>query len=259
MAIKGLEASGIFNAEGIGPGGQRTIHPSRVLEAVFTFDRQTEDILGSVDGSCIDQVLATITNSETATLTIDTRDVDSHFLSLLMEETWADSTDWQKPYIATGTTDATGELADANLTGTLSPVTVQVAIAAGTASGLMRHLQVITTGTPTAEQVLVEAGTLTVATANAGATLKYSFKKPSAVETLGYETAVTTMTTMSFEGELCLTDATERIYFRAPSLTRDAGFTLDLKGRGNAQLSYKCATPQGRRRPIQFARELAAA
>lgn len=47
----------------------------------------------------------------------------------------------------------------------------------------------------------------------------------------------------------------EKVYMRCRSMTKNGGFTFDMKGTGNATLEYRVKTLPGYRRPIEFARE----
>lgn len=267
MAIEGIKFNGIYCIDGNGPGGQTTIHSQRMTEGTLSYERNTEDVEGHVDGNCVMQVLETLATSETYSLSMGTRDIDSSFLELIMDERWSSSTGYDMNYVNTAAIGATNTILDIEIAGTLAVEDVQVSLVTSNGTNLMRPLQVILTGTPTTEQVLVTPstgpgvpGSLTFNAALAvdGAAAKYSISTPQTVETLGFEKNGITMTNMSFFAQLCMTSG-ERVYMKCRQMTKSGGFEFDLKGTGNATLEYKVTAKPGFRRPIEFIRRPLAA
>lgn len=260
MAITGFEYTGLLNYQGRGINGQNTIHANRVLSGTLSYETNTTDIKGRVDGICTAQTLDTITQDETWTFSLETQDVDSAYLELLFGERFQVSPTYNLPYINTQRVGAGGVVTDAKIAGTLNAANVQVSLVTSGTYGLMRPLEVITTGSPTASQALVTAGQIQVLVGSIpeGAALKYSVKQAlTNVDTLGYETAAQYLTTMSFVGMLCM-NSNEKVGMQIPQLTRDGGFELSLSGDGNATLNFKATVPAGRRRPVYLSRQLIA-
>ncbi|NJR69995.1 MAG: hypothetical protein HC771_16130 [Synechococcales cyanobacterium CRU_2_2] len=263
MAIKGVEFNGLFSIDGNGPNGQNTVHAQRMLEGTLSYEANTEDIEGHVDGNCVAQVLETLKTSETYTLSIGTRDIDSGFLELIMDERWAQSPGYDMAYIGTAAIDvATSTISSVELIPGLTIPDVQASIVTSSTLGLMRPLEVISTGTPTTEQVLLTpsaaaggTGTLTFnpAIVSEGTAVKFSVARTQTVETLGFKADGVLLKNMSFFAELCMT-STERVYMRCRSMTKSGGFEFDLKGTGNATLEFKVKALPGFRRPVEFAR-----
>lgn len=265
MAIKGIEFNGLFSIDGNGPNGQNTVHAQRMIEGSLTYEVNTEDVEGHVDGNCIAQILETLQTSENYTLSLGTRDIDSGFLEILTNERWQATTGYDLPYVNTSTIDpATNRIDSTEIVTGATIADVQASIVTSSALGLMRPLEVISTGTPTTEQVLLTpastpggVGSLTFnpAVVSPQTAIKYSVLQRVNLETLGYEQNGVTLTNMSFYAQLCMT-SNEKIYMQCRSMTKSGGYEMDLKGTNNATLDYRVKTLPGRRKPIEFARRM---
>ncbi|NJR69482.1 MAG: hypothetical protein HC771_13075 [Synechococcales cyanobacterium CRU_2_2] len=208
MAIKGIEFNGIYNIDANGPNGQNTIHAQRMIEGTLTYEVNTEDVEGHVDGNCVAQVLETLKTSENYSLSMGTRDIDSGFMELIMDERWAMSSNYDSAYINTAAIDtATNSIRSAEILPTTTIDDVQASIVTSSTLGLMRPLEVIITGVPTTEQVLlVPAATLgdegslvfNAGVVAEGVAVKYSVAQVKNVETLGFEKDGVLLTNMSF-------------------------------------------------------------
>lgn len=262
MAIKGFEFTGMFDVDGGGPGGLKTLFNNNMLSGQISKDVQTEEVTGSVDGKCSLEVLDTIVTSTSWTMTLATRAVDSNLIQLIMDEYWSADGAGTTKYVNTAKTSDAGIVTDARIAGTLTAANVQVSVVTSSSAatgGLSRPLTVITTGTPTAEQALVEAGQITVAPALAGQSIKYAIDEAqTAVQTIGVNTTgVTRLTNLSFFAELCMTGR-EQVYMSIPQMTKNAGVQMDLRGAGDISLEYKLITPSGLPSPVQFFRKAVA-
>lgn len=254
MAATGFKFTGFFNMDNAGPGQQDIIIPNRILSGSLAFEVEENDIEGRVDGNCATQIVGTTRLRETYTLSFATRDIDSHFLQLLLDETWGLSSTYDQKYINTAPSSASGLVLDAEIAGVLNPTTVRVSLAETSGTSLMRPLQVITTGTPTAEQALVEPGQITLAAENAGQAVKYSVDKAlTNVETIGHVNNPKALTNMAFDAKIC-NNFGEDLFFKVRKMTRNGNFTLGLQGDEDTTLEYKCVALPGYRKPVEFMR-----
>jgi hypothetical protein len=263
MAVQNWDVGGVITATGTDITGQKSVIEVRTVNSILSYEAVTEQVKGLKDGSNRAQNLATITTDETWTFELQVADVDWKVLQLLRNEVAQVSASFTRTndyFLATVPAASTYVIANALITSGLTVADVQVSITAAGAWGNARSLEVLTTGTPTVDQVVLDAagGDLTFAAGNASAPVKVAITKTlTNAETLGVESDPRTFDGCVFTGIATSTNGIgvkERYAVIIDGMTPEGGWSLEFGSpAGEKSLTYTANVTGANRSPVQMA------
>lgn len=259
MAIKHYKMSGFFSQVGTPIADQIALYDNRFVTATLTKETEDREVRGVIDGNDLLQVTDAYQTSESYTFETETESIDSGTLALMFGEAWAQTTSWDKPKKtkrASVPAVTPFTIVDAEILNTFTAADVQVTIAENGAWGRVRPLEVITTGTPTVDQVLLTAstGTLTLDEDNARAPIKYAIKSTKAnIWTLGVEANPKKLDEMMFVGTVSTTRR-EEIIVVVESMGPSGGWELPVGEETSINLTWRPTAKGSNRSAVQFGR-----
>lgn len=261
MALRNFIMSGFFTGNNIVPSGtptQNALLETRWTNATLTKEVESRDILGIVDGSASTQVLDSVAGATTYTFEFEVEAIDSDTLALMFGENWATTATYDDRLIRRAAVPSSGPytISDADIPTTPVAGDIHVSIADNGVWGFRRPLEVILTGSPTGDQVLVTGTTtktLTVASTLAGAPLKYSIKKPrTTIESLGVVSSPILFNDLKFIGHIASTRKEEIIC--EVDLTPSGGWELPVGDESSLTLEFKPVAKGANRSAVRMYR-----
>ncbi|PZV19181.1 MAG: hypothetical protein DCF22_00505 [Leptolyngbya sp.] len=261
MAIKNYVMSGFFTGNNIVPAvtpTQNALLETRFLKSTLSKEVKSEDIQGIVDGSDYAQILDTISTSITYKFEVDYEAVDSDIIALMFGEQWASAANYDDRLTKMASVPAATPytIADANIPTTPVAGDIHVTISDNGAWGFRRPLEVILTGSPTGDQVLVTGTTtktLTFPSTLAGVPVKYSVRKPrTSIDSLGVSTSPAFFNDLKFIGHIASTRKEEIIC--EVDLTPAGGWQLPVGDKPSVKLEFKPITKGSNRSAVRFYR-----
>lgn len=263
MAIVHFRGSGIIVPAGVKLSTQAAVMEDRMVSASLAKEIEVRDIPGIVDGSDIIQTVDSYTRRTTWTFTTSTESVDWSLMELLFNEASQETASFSEGHdYFRATVPATPfEITNTKILSTFTASDIQVSIVENGAWGKIRPLTVVTTGTPTADQVLLTAATskLTFHEDNEGATIKVAPKKTlTTVDTIGVEDNPKSFDGSKFTGILTSTRGEEYLTV-IDGLTQSEGWTLTMGDESAQDLTWRATTTGSSRSPVKMARIVTAA
>jgi len=245
MAIKGLKAVGILTNTFDTPiTDQIALYDIRPSSVTIAKESESRDVQGFVDGNDTLQITDSYNSSDTYTITTEMGSIDSGTLALLFGECWAMTSSYSDyPKLRRVEIPSSGafEVADADIGGSYSAADVQVLISEAGSWGRVRPLTVITEGTPTAEQVKLDAANskLIFAEENAGAPIKYALKKElTNIYTLGVQANPKLLDSLKFVGEIATTRGRNHPII-IPGMTRTGGWEVAIGDETTLSIEFR--------------------
>ncbi|BAS55361.1 hypothetical protein NIES2135_53540 [Leptolyngbya boryana NIES-2135] len=264
MTIRNFEAKGFFTDNPvIGPGStptQKALIDLPIISTTISKEVEETEVEGTVDGTCEVQILDTIITRSTWNVSFEVQKLRSDAIALLMGETWAAAPNSKISNFKMTSVPVIGdpEITDTKLVDA-EVDDVKVSVYAGGTWGLPRYLEVVTTGTPTVNQVLLDdtAGTLTFNAGLAGAPIKYSVDEivASGLESLGIADSPRRLNNLLFRGVLCSTEP--EIVMVEMDLSPSGGFELPIGGDPGVTLEYRAVVKGANRSPVRMFRKAA--
>ena len=257
MALTQFKAKGFLTtATGNPVAGQKAAKDIPFLEASFkaALDGQ-DDIRESIDGSCTPSVVATINAGTKWEADFKLESITSRVIEMAMGEEWKATSSYIYFPSITTIVPASGVITDViNITTGLGVGDISVSVLNAGTYGPGKPLEVAATGSATTSKVIMAAaaGTLTFATAYAGAVVKFMPKKTlSSVYTIGVEDTYNLLTSFRFIGQFCSTDSTENIII---DTQLQAILEPEFKSGSKPDISmkYKCIAAPGSRSVIKW-------
>lgn len=263
MTIRNFEAKGFFtdnNVIGATPN-QKALIDLPMISTTISKEVEETEVEGTIDGACEVQILDTIITRTTFNVSFEVQKLRSDTIALLMGETWEAAPNTKISNFKMTAVPLTGpfEVTDSKITSTLTAADVKVSIYAGGAWGLPRYLEVVTTGSPTVNQVRLDAaaGKFVFASGLAGAVIKYSVDEvvASGLESLGVSANPRRLNNLLFRGVLCSTEP--EIVMVEMDLSPSGGFELPIGGDPGVTLEYRAVVKGANRSPVRMFRKAA--
>lgn len=257
MAVKNYKTSGFFTNNVIVPYTTSTqigLFDGRQTTATLAKEVESRDVKGAVDGSDLTQTLDTITTDVSYTFSVEIEAIDSDTLALMFGEQWA-PVNMDDRLIKRATVPSGAEIIDTDLVSGLTSGDVQVTIADNGAWGFKRPLEIITTGTPTGDQVKLDTSTtkLTFPGALVGVPIKYAAKKSRTnIDSLGVATTYKTLDDLRFVGHIGSTRKEEIITII--DLSPSGGWELPVGDEASVTLEFKAVAKGSNRSAVQMYR-----
>jgi hypothetical protein len=185
---------------------------------------------------------------------VEVEAVDSDTLALMFGEQWAPVAMDDK-LIKRDTIPSNGEIVDTDLITGLTAADVQITIADNGAWGFRRPLEVITSGTPTGDQVKLDTANtkLVFPGAMAGVPVKRALKKARTnIDSLGVAGTYKTLDDLRFVGHIGSTRKEEIITII--DLTPSGGWELPVGDEATVTLEYKAVAKGSNRSAVQMYR-----
>lgn len=259
MAIRNFEAKGFFTYNNIvGNNSQKGLVNMPIITTQIQKAVDVTEVEGTVDGSCEIQILDYIRTKTTWTMTFNVQKLRSDVLAILMGEDWKANPNTEVCNFVQTSVGSGLVVTDSAFTG-LSADEVKVTITAGGTWGLPRFLEVITSGSPTVDQVLLDptGGDLTFHADNAGAPIKYSTvdSVASGWESIGVQASYNEITDLTFCGILCSTEP--EIVMVEADLKSNGSFDFTIGGDPGVSLEYRAVAKGANRSPVRMFRKAA--
>lgn len=257
MAVKNYKTSGFFTNTNIVPYSTSTqigLFDGRQTTATLAKEVESRDVKGAVDGSDQTQTLDTIITSVTYTFSVEIEAIDSDTLELMFGERWA-PVNFDDKLIKRDTIPSSAEIVDTDLVSGLTAADVQVSIADNGAWGFRRPLEIITTGTPTGDQVKLDTANtkLVFPGALVGVPIKRAAKKArTSIDSLGVASTYKVLDDLRFVGHIGSTRKEEII--TAIDLTPSGGWELPVGDESTVTLEFKAVAKGSNRSAVQMYR-----
>lgn len=263
MAVRNYETKGFITDNPVfgGTPKQKALFDLPMVSSNITLEAETVEVEGTVDGSCNVVITDEIVTRETWTMSLDVQKLRSSTIALMMGEMWEAAPNTVETHFRTVTIPAGTpyEIVDAKIAATTTALDIKATIIATGPGGLARPLEVVTTGTPTVDQVRLNAadGKLIFAAGLAGATLKYSIDEVAASgwESLGVVATPRKLDKLLFRGILCSTEP--EIIMVEADLSKTGGFELPIGGDPGVTLEYRAVVKGANRSPVRMFRKAA--
>lgn len=257
MAVKNYRTSGFFTNTAVIPYSTSTqiaLFDGRQTTATLAKEVESRDVKGAVDGSDLSQTLDTIQTSVSYTFSVEIEAIDSDTMELMFGERWAPVA-FDDKLIKRVTIPSGAEVIDTDLVAGLTAADVQVTISDNGAWGFKRPLEIITTGTPTGDQVKLDtaATKLTFPGGLVGVPIKYAAKKARTnIDSLGVASTFKPLDDLRFIGHIGSTRKEEII--TVIDLTPSGGWELPVGDESTVTLEYKAVAKGSNRSAVQMYR-----
>lgn len=228
--------------------GENLIHPLCIAGFELTFNDSLAEAKCLVDGR--KQISAAAITESIASMKLTFEFVDWTILQLAFDEIAQSTSSIVLPVLKTATVSSANEIVDTALTSATGVYVYKKTPQPG------KYYKVITTGTPTADQVKVDTtGTkLVFASSEAGAVVQYSVRKTyTTIESIGKESTYDKFGKLAFSGIISGTEFAAGMQIVVPQLSRVSTPALTITGElAKLEIDFRASVAPGFRSVFQL-------
>lgn len=228
--------------------GENLVHPLCIAGFELTFDDSLAEAKCLVDGR--KQISAAAITETIASMKLTFEFVDWTILQLAFDELAQSTSTIVLPVLKTATVNSSNEVVDTELTSATGVYVYRKTPQPG------KYYEIITTGTPTADQAKVDtaATKLVFASSEAGAVVQYTVNKTyTTIESIGKESTYDKFGKLSFSGIISGTEFSTGMQIVVPQLSRVSTPALTITGElARLEIDFRASVAPGFRSVFQL-------